>query len=240
MVTGGTRGLGLAISRCLAEAGYEVIAVARRETAEIAALASEPHRPDWGCIRFRSCDLSDLAGLQSFVRDISAEFPVLYGLVNNAGVGSSGILTTMSDAQITQLISMNIVSPILLTKYIVRSMMAHGGSRIVNLSSIVAENGFKGLSVYSATKAAITGFTRSLARELGPLGITVNAVAPGFIDTEMTRELGASQRAQIVRRSALQRPPEPDDVGAAVAFLMSDAARNITGVTLTVDAGNSA
>ena len=108
------------------------------------------------------------------------------------------------------------------------------------MSSIVATTGYQSLSVYSATKASLIGFTRALAREVGQLGITVNAVAPGFTDTEMTRKLDPKQREQIIRRSALRRLPEPADVAATVKFLLSDEARNITGTTLTVDAGNTA
>jgi 3-oxoacyl-[acyl-carrier protein] reductase len=119
-------------------------------------------------------------------------------------------------------------------------MMTAKGGRIVNISSIVASDGFNALSVYSATKAALNGFTRSLARELGPLEITVNAVAPGFIDTEMTSELGAGGVDKIVRRSALRRMADIEDVGHAVSFLFSEGARNITGTVMTVDAGNTA
>jgi len=119
-------------------------------------------------------------------------------------------------------------------------MMVARTGRIINMSSIVATTGYKGLAAYSATKAALLGFTRSLARELGPLGITVNAIAPGFVSTEMTRDLDEEQREHIARRSALKRLPVPADVAAAVQFLLSDKAQNITGITLTVDAGNTA
>jgi 3-oxoacyl-[acyl-carrier protein] reductase len=119
-------------------------------------------------------------------------------------------------------------------------MMARGPGRIVTISSIVASTGYSGLSVYSATKAALGGFTRSLARELGPLGMTVNCVAPGFIETDMTNAMDAKQRDRVRRRSALGRLAEAKDVAAAVAFLLSDEARNITGTTLTIDAGNTA
>ena len=112
--------------------------------------------------------------------------------------------------------------------------------RIVNIASIVGFTGYSGLSVYGATKASMIGFTRSLAREVGPLGINVNAVAPGFIDTEMTHGLGEEQREQVARRSALRRLAEVDDVADAVEFLLSDKARNITGTVLTVDAGSTA
>lgn len=240
IVSGGSRGLGLAMARRLASCGNRVIALARRETAELADLAARPSGPGWGAIRFCACDLADLAELPQLVRRLREEFGALHGLVNNAGLGTSGILATMHDSEIERLIGMNVLSPILLTKYVARAMMAGEGSRIVNISSIVAENGYKGLSVYAATKAALVGFTRSLARELGPLGITVNAVAPGFIDTEMTRELNPGQRAQIARRSALHRMPEPQDIADLVAFLFSEAACNITGTVFTVDAGNTA
>jgi 3-oxoacyl-[acyl-carrier protein] reductase len=146
----------------------------------------------------------------------------------------------MRDEQIEGLVRLNTVSPLLLTKYVVRSMMSEHSGRIINMASVVAATGYHGLSVYSATKASLIGFTRSLAREVGPLGITVNAVAPGFIDTEMTQDLEGAQREQIRRRSALRRLADVDDVAAAVEFLLSDKAKNITGTTLTVDAGNTA
>jgi 3-oxoacyl-[acyl-carrier protein] reductase len=164
----------------------------------------------------------------------------LFGLVNNAGIGTAGVLALMREEEIETLIRLNTLAPVVLTKYVVRSMMSERTGRIVNVSSIVGATGYHALSVYAATKASLLGFTRSLAREVGQLGITVNAVAPGFVDTEMTRELGDRQREQIIRRSALRRLPEPADVAAAVDFLLSDKARNITGTTLTVDAGNTA
>src|SRR6202040_4358344 len=149
--------------------------------------------------------------------------------LNNAALGTSGLLATMHDAQIERLARLNMVSPFILTKYVVRSMMVDGGGRIVNVASIVSFTGYSGLSVYGATKASIVGFTRSLAREVGPLGITVNAVAPGFVDTAMTEGLDGAQREQIMRRSALNRLAEVGDVAETVEFLLSDKARNITG-----------
>jgi 3-oxoacyl-[acyl-carrier protein] reductase len=127
-----------------------------------------------------------------------------------------------------------------LTKYVVRAMMADGGGRIVNVASIVAFTGYSGLSVYSATKASMLGFTRSLAREVGRMGVNVNAIAPGFLDTEMTQGMADDQRAKVARRSALQRLPVVEDVGNAVEFLLGDGARSITGTVLTVDAGSTA
>jgi len=235
LVTGGSRGLGLAMASTLASRGYRVIALARSPTEELRA-AMDTHRDT---LLFRAFDLTDTAGIGGMVAQLRRELGPVYGLVNNAGLGSGGLLSMMRDAEIESLVRLNTLSPLVLTKYVLRSMMAARSGRIVSISSIVASNGYKGLSAYSATKAALEGFTRSLAREVGPLGITVNAVAPGFVDTAMTQELAEDDRRRIIGRSALRRMAGPDDVAAAVAYLFSEEARNITGVTLTVDAGNT-
>ncbi len=232
IVTGGSRGLGLGIVRALASRDYRVVALARRPSPDLEAINGDVH--------FHACDLAQTETLAALVRTLKAEFGAPYALVNNAGLGTAGVLATMPDADIEQLVRLNLVAPMLLTKYVARAMMAGGGSRIVNIGSIVGSTGYSGLAVYSATKAGLAGFTRALARELGPLGITVNTVAPGFVATEMTSEMDADQRARIARRSALRRLAETTDVAACVAFLLDDAARNITGTVLTVDAGNTA
>jgi 3-oxoacyl-[acyl-carrier protein] reductase len=240
IVSGGSRGLGLAMARTLAAAGYRIIAVARGGTEELMAASRAAADSGRGAIEFRACDLSDLGGIAPMVKALRADFGPIYGLVNNAGLGTSGILSNMRDQDIQRLIQLNTVSPILLSKYVVRSMMAQREGRIVNIASIVATTGYSGLSVYSATKASLIGFTRSMAREVGQLGITVNAIAPGFIATEMTDELDESQRLQIARRSALRRMADPIDVARSVEFFLGDGGRNVTGTTLTVDAGNTA
>ena len=239
IVTGGSRGIGLGIARKLAGDGDRVIVLARRGTAELAEAARAAEAAG-GAILFRACDLGDIAGLPGAVKALRAEVGTLHALVNNAGIGTSGVLGTMPDAKIEELVRLNVLAPIILTKYVVRAMMAGGGSRVVNIGSIVGRTGYSGLAAYSASKAAMEGFTRSLARELGPLGITVNTVAPGFVDTEMTSELNPGQRDRIARRSALGRMAQVADIAASVAFLLSEAARNITGTVLTVDAGNTA
>jgi 3-oxoacyl-[acyl-carrier protein] reductase len=150
------------------------------------------------------------------------------------------VLALTSIQSIEQVVRLNTISPMVLTKQVVRGMMADGGGRIVNMSSIVAGTGYSGLSVYAATKASMVGFTRSLAREVGRMGVTVNAVAPGFVDTEMTQTMTDEQRQRVARRSALNRLVEVADVANAVEFLLSDGAKNITGTVLTVDAGNTA
>jgi 3-oxoacyl-[acyl-carrier protein] reductase len=240
IVSGGSRGLGLGIAHKLVTAGYRVISIARRENEQLARTMETNEPAEHGSLLFRAFDLEDTSEIPNLVKQLRKEFGSIYGLVNNAGLGTSGILATMHDRQIQSLVRLNTLSPIILTKYVVRSMMADGGGRIVNVASIVSFTGYSGLSVYGATKASIVGFTRSLARELGPLGINVNAVAPGFVDTDMTESLGEEQRAQVVRRSALQRLAEPQDVGDAVEFLLGDKSKNITGTVLTVDAGNTA
>jgi 3-oxoacyl-[acyl-carrier protein] reductase len=240
IVTGGSRGLGLAMSGALAGAGYRVIAVARKNSGELSAAAAKATQEGRGAIEFRACDLSDVAALAPLVRALRVDFGALYGLINNAGLGTSGILSNMRDEEIQRLIQLNTISPIVLSKYVVRSMMTQREGRIVNIASIVASTGYSGLSVYSATKASLIGFTRSLAREVGQLGITVNALAPGFVATEMTHELSDSQRQKIARRSALHRMPEPIDVAHSALFLLGEGGRNITGTVITIDAGNTA
>ena len=236
LVTGGSRGLGLGIVRRLAAAGYRAIAVARKESDPLrSAMKDHP-----GSLRFAAFDLAEIDGIPRLVRALRKEFGPIYGLVNNAAVGFDGVLALMPTSQIEQLVRVNTLSPIVLTKHVVRSMMADGGGRIVNVASVVGFTGYSGLSVYAATKASIIGFTRSLAREVGRMGVNVNSVAPGFVDTDMTRGLNAEQRQQIERRSALRRLPDIDDVACAVEFLLGDGAKNITGTVLTVDAGNTA
>jgi 3-oxoacyl-[acyl-carrier protein] reductase len=237
LVTGGSRGIGLAIARKLATSSFNVIAVARRESDELRAAITEAKQ---GNLHFRPCDLGEIDAIPAFVKQMRDEFGAIYGLVNNAGIGTEGLLATMHNSDIEALVRLNVLSPVILTKYMVRHMMADGEGRIVNISSIIASTGYNGLSVYGATKAAATGFTRSLAREVGKLGITVNAIAPGFIDTELTHNLGGEGRQKIASRSALKRMPEADDVANMVDYLFGDGGRNITGTVLTVDAGNTA
>lgn len=232
--------MGLGIARKLVGEGYRVIAVARTETDQLisAARDAEGHNP--GSLHFAPFDLTQTEGIAQLVKTLRKDYGPIYGLVNNAAVSFDGALALMPNSQIEQLVRLNTISPIVLTKYVVRSMMADGGGRIVNIASIVGFTGYSGLAAYGATKASLIGFTRSLAREVGRMGVTVNAVAPGFVDTEMTQGLKPEQREKIVRRSSLGRLTEIDDVANAVEFLLGCKSKSITGTVLTVDSGSTA
>jgi 3-oxoacyl-[acyl-carrier protein] reductase len=240
VVTGGSRGLGLAVARRLAGAGYGVVAIARKTSDQLSAAMQENADASAGSLDFVAFDLGDTQGIPKLASTLRKQFGTVYGLVNNAALGTDGLLANMRNAQIEELLRVNTLAPIMLSKYLVRSMMANGGGRIVNVASIIGFTGYSGLSVYGATKASMIGFTRSLAREVGRLGINVNAVAPGFLDTAMTQGMEDDQRKQVARRSALRRLADVDDVADAVEFLMGDKARSITGTVLTVDAGSTA
>jgi 3-oxoacyl-[acyl-carrier protein] reductase len=237
LVTGATRGLGLAIARRLKTDGYTVVATGRKRTAELDSLMDEEGP---GRAVFREFDLRETSAIRNFVKAAVAETGGLYGLVNNAAIGRDGVLATMHDSEIEELIRVNVLSAVLVTKYASRSMLLGGEGRIINVSSIIASTGFNGLSVYGATKAAMVGFTRSLARELGKANITVNAIAPGYMQTGMTGALAEEKLESIRRRSPLQRLVCVDEVAAAAAFLMGPEGSSITGTTITVDAGSTA
>jgi 3-oxoacyl-[acyl-carrier protein] reductase len=236
LVTGASRGLGLAIAaRLLQETDTRIAAVARSETDDFRALAdAHPDR----LVLFRQ-DLAELDALHGLVREVTAAMGPLYGLVNNAAIGLDGLLATQHASDISRVLRLNLESPILLTKYACRSMLTVGTGRIVNVGSIIASTGFSGLSVYGATKAGLEGFTRSLARELGRAKITVNCLAPGYMETDMTAGLTEDKLASVRRRAPLGLP-KPEDVAGAVAYLMSPEAAMVTGTVMTVDGGSTA
>jgi 3-oxoacyl-[acyl-carrier protein] reductase len=238
VVTGGSRGLGLGIAGKLKKQGYRAIAIARNDSPEVRALMQPSAEP--GCVQFVPFDLADLESIAGLAKKLRKDYGPIYGLVNNAGTSVNGTLAMMQISQMEHVVRLNTLSPMVMTRSVLRSMMADGGGRIVNIASVVAFTGYSGLAVYSASKASLVGFTRSLAREVGKLGITVNAVAPGFVDTEMTRGMTDEQREQIVRRSALKKLVAVEDVADAVEFLLGDGAKSITGTVMTVDAGNTA
>jgi len=236
LVTGASRGLGHTITHHLLEAGYGVIALSRTCSEKLQQL--QDTFPE--TCTFYAFDLSHTHQIYALVRTLVKTHGSLYALINNAAVGYDGVLSTMHESEIHSMLQINLEAPILLAKYCLRPMLLAQEGRIINISSIVAQTGFSGLSVYAATKAALVGFTRSLAREVGKVGITVNAIAPGYMETDMTRSVSSEQLAKIKRRSPLGRLTTPGEVAAAVRFLLSPEAAGITGTVLTVDAGATA
>lgn len=230
----------MAIVRRLTTEGYRTFAVARRMNDQLAATIEHAERCRPGSLHFIPFDLGNIENIPDLVKKLHNGFGPIYGLVNNAALGLNGTLAMMHNSQIERLIRVNTLSPIVLTKYVVRHMMADGGGRVVNVASILGFTGYSGLSVYGATKASMIGFTRSLAREVGRLGVNVNAIAPGFMETDMTQSLEDERRKEVARRSALRRFPEVEDVADAIEFLLGAKAKNITGTVLTVDAGTTA
>ena len=238
LITGATRGLGLSIAKTLKSQGYNVIATGRKMTPELQSAIEDDSTS--GEMHFHAFDMKETSNIHSFVKSLTKEYGHFYGLVNNAAIGHDGVLATMHESQIEELVQVNVLSAILLTKYMSRSMLLNRKGRVINISSIIASTGFNGLSVYGATKAAMSGFTRSLSRELGKSGITVNTIAPGYMETDMTSGLQGEKLKSIKRRSPLGKLASVDDVAHSVAFLLSDHASSMTGSTITVDAGSTA
>ena len=236
VVTGASKGLGLAISKRLLEEGYTVVGTSRSSTDEFKSLQDAYVDRAF----FEEYDFSNTKEIQTLVRKITKSYGKIYGLINNAALGHDGVLSTMHESQIRELISVNIEAPILLTKYATRSMLMKLRGRVINIGSIIASTGFNGLSVYGATKASLTGFTKSLSRELGKANITVNTIAPGYMETAMTSGLQGDKLESIKRRSPLGSLATVEDVAGAVVYLLSDNASRVTGTTITVDAGSTA
>lgn len=235
LVTGASRGVGLAICEHLANTGYRVVGAARNNTHEFEALQQRYA----GTVEFVSLDLAQISGHHEWVRRLERQFGPLFGLVNNAGIAYDGVLATMHETQIAELIQVNLTGTIVLTKYALRSMLPLRRGRVIQIASIIASTGFNGLSVYAATKAGLLGFTRSLAREVGRANITVNSVSPGYLETQMSAGLAPDKLEAIVRRSPLGKLAEVVDVAAAVGYLLSAAGERVTGIDLKVDAGST-
>lgn len=234
-VTGGSRGIGLAIVRALAKSGYLVAAVARSATSELDDLRAEAE----GSVTFIGADLATRKG-QEIVADSLRSCRGLYGLVNNAGVAAAGLHVTLSQDHIARMWSVNVEAPLTLCKAAVKSMSRVRRGRIVNMSSICTQRAFRGLGAYTASKAALEGFSKVLAAEVGPWGVTVNCIAPGFIPTDMNASLPDNVRAKIKSRVALTREVTAVDVANVVGFLLSPAAEEITAQVIRVDAGATA
>ena len=234
LVTGASRGLGLAISEELLAKGFAVVAVARTESAELQSLAKKSN------LAFEPADLSKLDQIGGFVERLDKTHGGFFGLVNNAGIGLAGDITAIDEGKIAQMLAVNLHAPLLLTKYVARGMVKNKGGRIVNVASIISTTGFSGMAAYAATKAGLVGMTRSLARELGKSGVTVNAVSPGFLETNMTGGIDDERVAALKKRSPFNRLPDVAEVAKTVSFLFSDAGSAISGTNLIVDLASTA
>ena len=235
LVTGATRGIGKAIALALARCGASVAGTATTDdgAAVIAAyLRDAGHRGEG--IRL---DVTDAAAIEPAVGDVAKRLGHISILVNNAGITRDNLLLRMKDEEWDALMDTNLKSAYRLSKAVVRGMMKARYGRIINIGSVVGVSGNAGQTNYAAAKAALIGFTKSLAQELGSRNISVNCVAPGFIDTDMTRALTAAQREKLIERIPLGRLGLPDEVAHAVAFLASREAGYITGATLHVNGG---
>ena len=232
LVTGASRGIGRGIAARLRRDGYFVVGTA---TSEAGASGIDAELGDDGAGIVLRVD--DDAAAEQAVGELQSRFGAPSVLVNNAGITRDNLLMRMTAAQWSSVVEANLSGLYRVTRPLLRGMMRARFGRIVNLSSVVARMGNAGQTNYAATKAGIEGFTRALAQEVGSRGITVNAVAPGFIDTDMTRDLADAQRQAMVDRTALRRMGAVEDVAAAVAFLASDAAGYITGEVLHVNGG---
>jgi 3-oxoacyl-[acyl-carrier protein] reductase len=237
LVSGVSRGLGLAIVARLLEdrEAYNVVGISRSLSPAYQALMERAN----GRASFLQFDVGNLSAIPQLVADLFAQHGPFWGLVNNAGIGMDGVLATMHRTDIEKVLAVNLTAPLIFIKYVSRGMLAARQGRIVNISSIIASTGFHGLAAYAASKAGLEGMTRSLSRELGKRGITVNCVAPGYMETEMTKGLDVHQMASIRRRATLGLA-EPADAAGAVAYLLSVEAARITGTVMTVDGGSTA
>ena len=233
LVTGASRGIGAAIARVLAGQGMRVVGTA---TSEAGADSINDALASMGGLG-RVLNVTDLNSIEALMGDVRAELGDPLVLVNNAGITQDNILMRMKEDEWHQVIDTNLTALYRLSKVCVRGMTKARWGRIINVTSVVGSMGNAGQSNYAATKSGAEGMARSLARELGSRSITVNCVAPGFIDTDMTRALGEVQRDALQSQIPLGRLGESDDIAAAVAFLASDAGRYITGETIHVNGG---
>jgi 3-oxoacyl-[acyl-carrier protein] reductase len=234
-VSGGSKGLGAAIVQSFLDAGYRVASFSRSSTVQVENWrASHPND-----FYFEEMDITNKQACAQFVKNVEHELGAIEILINNAGMADTSLLALASDESIEDLLDINLKGTFYLTRHVSRSMLSLGWGRIINISSIIGLSGYRGLSVYGATKAGLDGFTRALARELGPRNITVNSIAPGYLTTEMTDVLDEKQHRQISRRTPLGRLGTPEDVTGLVSFLCSEQADFITGQVLVVDGGIS-
>jgi 3-oxoacyl-[acyl-carrier protein] reductase len=235
LVSGGSRGLGAELVLGFLKRGHGVAALSRSKTEFIERMLSgRQYRKDF---HWASVDGRDHDALRAFVASVVERFGRIDVLVNNAGIAVEGILPTMQPKDIVEAVDVNLTAALMLSQACSRAMLRQGSGCIINSSSVNAIRGHSGVAAYSATKAAIDGLTRSLARELGPRNIRVNSVAPGYFESDMVKDMPEKWKQRIVRRTPLGRLARIEEVANAVQFLASDQASFITGQTIVVDGG---
>ena len=233
LVTGASRGIGAAIADTLAQAGATVIGTA---TSDSGAAAIGERLAQWNG-QGRALNAAEADGIENLIADIEKEFGKLDILVNNAGITRDNLLMRMKEEEWDEIMQVNLKSVFRASKAVLRGMMKQRAGRIINITSVVGAMGNAGQANYAAAKAGLMGFAKSMAREVGSRGITVNCIAPGFIDTDMTRALPEEVRKTFEAQTALGRFGDAQDIADAVLFLASDQAKYITGQTLHVNGG---
>lgn len=236
LITGGSRGIGASIVRAFADAGARVAFTYRSSTDEAESLRQELQDSGAECLALQG-DASEAASAEEAVGRVIDSWETLDVLVNNAGITKDGLMLRMSEADWDAVINTNLKSVFNFCKAAYRPMMKQRSGKIINLSSIVGVVGNPGQTNYAASKAGIIGFSKSLAKELGSRGVTVNVVAPGYVETEMTARLAEAAREAMLEAVVLNRAASPEDIANAVRFLASPAADYITGHVLHVDGG---
>jgi len=232
LVTGASRGIGRAIAEKLAEDGFFVIGTA---TSDKGAESISAYLGDNGA--GMKLDVSDADSIAEVMKKINEDYGVPVVLVNNAGITRDNLLMRMKEEEWDDIINTNLTSIFRMSKAVLRGMMKAKGGRIINISSVVGATGNAGQTNYAASKAGMVGFAKSMAKEVGSRNITVNTVAPGFIDTDMTKELADEHRQALLSSIALGRLGNPEEIAHAVSFLASDGASYITGETIHVNGG---
>ena len=235
IISGASRGLGQAMAQRCMDNGW-ITAIFSRSESDFIKEARE-NDPQGNTFFWEALDVNDSKALKTFVFAVYKKFGRVDALINNAGANLDQLLPVTTESDISRILSLNLESAIVLSRLVSRVMLKGNRGVIINISSIIGTRGFKGTSVYSASKAGLLGFTKSLARELGSKGIRVNAVSPGFLATDMTRDMPEGQRNQVIRRTPLGRLGTVGDVTGLVSFLLSDEAGYITGQNIVVDGG---
>lgn len=236
IITGGSRGLGFnIITNLLENTNFDIINVSRKASDDLKLIMSDTKR-----LKHIDYDFTDISGIYELSKKINEISNNIYGLINNAAIGGDGVLATQHLTDITNIINVNQVSPILMSKYVGRLMLKNRKGHIINISSVVATTGYSGLSVYASTKASLVGFTRSLSREYGKYGVCVNAVLPGFMKTDMTDSIGDENLYKIARRSPTKSLPSTKSVSSLIKTILMTDDFSINGSEFVVDSGNSA